>query len=128
MDVIVATRSGIPEEELLAELTSYFEEKREIAVEVQVKAPAVKTVDVAVKVTAAEGMDHAKVKDNVENALREYFSGERLSEDILVARLNQLVFSAAGVANCAVLSPAADVPVAKGELPRLGNLTVGVEA
>ena len=128
VDVIVAARTGAPEEALLEKLRRYFEERREIAVEVEVKAPRVKNVDVAVRVTAAEGADAAGVKENVENALRSYFSGERLSQDILVAGLNQLVFSQAGVANCKVTSPAADVAVERGELPRLGSLTVEVEA
>jgi len=128
VDVVVSAQGGLPGGELLAELTRYFEERREIAVEVQVKAPEVRAVDVAVTVTPREGADPEKVKTDVENALRGYFSGERLSEDILIAGLNQLVFSTAGVANCAVTSPAADVTVAKGELPQLGSLTVEVGA
>lgn len=127
VDVVVAGQGGLPGAELLRELTAYFEERREIAVEVEVKAPAVKTVDVEVTVTAEAGAEPETVKTDVENALRGYFSGERLSEDILVARLNQLMFSTAGVANCAVVSPAADVAVERGELPQLGTLTVEVE-
>lgn len=128
VDVVVATRGGLPGEELLERLRAYFEEKREIAVEVGVKAPTVKAVDVAVTVTAEDGADPDKVKADVENALREYFSGERLSENILVARLSQIVFTTPGVANCALTAPAADVTVEKGELPQLGDLTVEVGA
>ena len=50
MDVVVATTAGVPGEELLEELEAYFEERREIAVDVQVRAPETKTVDVTVSV------------------------------------------------------------------------------
>ncbi len=126
VDVVVSTRAGVPEEALLAKLQGYFEERREIAVDVKVKAPALRTVNVTVRVKAKEGAGTAGVKARVEEALRDHFSGERLSEDVLVARLNQLVFSQEGVANCTVTAPAVDVTVARGELPRLGTLTVEV--
>jgi len=128
VDVVVSTMSGLPGAELLAELEEYFRLRREIAVDVTVRAPEVKHVDVTVKVKAAEGVPASQVKAEVEQALRGFFSGERLSEDVLVARLNQLVFSQKGVANCSVTAPGADVVVADGELPQLGTLTVEVEA
>ena len=128
VDVVVATQAGLPGAELLSQLTDYFEARREIAVDVEVKAPTVKTVDVTVEVTPKEGADSAQVKTGVEAALRDFFSGKRLSRNVLVAELYQLVFSQAGVANCSVSAPAADVAVARGELPRLGTLTVGVSA
>ena len=96
--------------------------------DVQVKAPGVKSVNVSVKVTPHEGADAAGVKEKVEKALREYFSGERLSRDVLVARLYQLVLGQDGVENCKITAPAADVAVRAGELPRLGTLTVEVTA
>lgn len=128
VDVVVATQAGLPGAELLSQLTDYFEARREIAVDVEVKAPTVKTVDVTVAVTPKEGADSAQVKTGVEAALRDFFSGKRLSRNVLVAELYQLIFSQAGVANCSVSAPAADVAVARGELPRLGTLTVGVSA
>ena len=128
VDVIVSTPAGIPEEGLLAQLQDYFNQRREIAVDVEVKAPTPREVPVSVKVQAAEGKDPTQVKEAVEKTLRDFFSGERLSGAILVAQLNQLVFSTPGVANCTVLAPTQDLPAVEGELPRLGSLTVEVTA
>lgn len=128
VDVVVAAQGGLPGAELLEKLRVYFEQRREIAVQVEVKAPTVKVVDVAAQVRAKPGAEAEQVKKEVENALRAYFSGERLSEDILLAKLNQLVFSQPGVENCTILSPEADVAVEKGELPQLGSLSVEVTA
>lgn len=128
VDVVVATQAGLPGAELLEELGGYFQSRREIAVDVEVKAPTAKGVAVKVKVTPEEGADGQKVKAGVETALRAFFSGERLSQDVLVAQLNQLMFSQPGVANCTVTAPASDVAVARGELPQLESLTVEVSA
>ena len=95
-------------------------------VDVEVKAPTVKPVDVTVKVKAAEGANVQQVKTGVEGALRDFFSGERLGKSVLLAQLNQLIFSLPEVANCALSAPAADVAVERDELPRLGTLTVEV--
>jgi len=124
VDVVVATQGGMPGEALLAELRDYFEARREIAVDVEVRAPEEKSVDVRVKIKTAEGTDAETVRAGVEAAVRGWFSGGRLGKDVLAAELNQLVFSQPGVVNCAILAPAADVTVARAELPRLGTLTV----
>ncbi|MDD5937746.1 MAG: baseplate J/gp47 family protein [Clostridiales bacterium] len=124
VDVVVATRTGLPGEELLSQLTDWFEARREIAVDVEVKAPAVKSVDVTVSVTPKEGVSPDTVTEAVRSAIQNWFSGERLSRSVLVAQLYQLVFSQEGVANCAVTVPDSDVMVEQGELPVLGTLTV----
>ena len=64
--------AGVPEEALLAKLQGYFEERREIAVDVKVKAPTLRTVNVTVRVKAKEGAGTAGVKARVEEALRDH--------------------------------------------------------
>ncbi|MCI8474432.1 MAG: baseplate J/gp47 family protein [Oscillospiraceae bacterium] len=128
VDVVVSAQGGLPGAELLEKVEAYFQRCREIAVDVRVRAPEVKSVDVSVRVTAREGASPAGVKALVEQCIREYFSGERLGENILKAKLNQLVFSLPEVANCGVLIPANDVVIGAAELPQLGVLTVEVTA
>ena len=124
VDVVVASRAGVPGEELLEELEDYFQQRREIAVDVQVKAPEVKTVDVSVQVAIQDGGDGAAVLQGVEDALEDWFTGERLGQDVLLARLGQIIFACDGVANYSITAPAADVAVDSDELPVLGTLTV----
>lgn len=126
VDVVVSTKAGLPDGGLLEELQAYFEERREIAVDVLVKEPTEKNVAVKVKLELAEGAEAEKVREDVTEALGTFFSGERLGQNVLLAELTQLVFSREGVANCAVLSPEADVTVEDDELPRLSSLTVEV--
>ncbi len=124
VDVVVSTAAGAPSAELLEELEDYFEARREIAVDVQVRAPEMETVDVAVQVAAEEGQDAQAVQDAVEAALRGWFDGRRLGQSVLRAALGELVFHVEGVANYALTAPAADVAVEVDVLPRLGTLAV----
>ena len=124
VDVVVSTAAGAPSAELLEELEDYFEARREIAVDVQVRAPEMETVDVTVQVAAEEGQDVQAVQDAVEAALRGWFDGRRLGQSVLRAALGELVFHVEGVANYALTAPAADVAVEVDVLPRLGTLAV----
>lgn len=124
VDVVIAAESGLPDEELVAQVQEYFEERREIAVDVKVLMPTVQNVDVAIQVKAAEGQDAAAVRQAVESAVASWFNGGRLGRDVLLAELGHLVFGTQGVANYAIVSPSSDVEIAADQLPLLGALTV----
>ena len=124
VDVVPATLAGVPDEDLLEELETYFQERREIAVDVQVRAPATQTVDVTIRVLPGENQDADGVLDAVEETVRSWFNGTLLGQQILRARLGQLVYSCDGVENYSIVAPATDVPVEEDVLPTLGTLTV----
>lgn len=124
VDVVPATMAGLPGEELLAELEDYFEQRREIAVDVQVRAPETVTVNIAVEVEPEKGRDKAQVLAGVEETIRSWFTGRLLGQRILLARLGSLIYGCDGVANYAITAPAADVAVEEDQLPVLGTLTV----
>lgn len=124
VDVVIATLSGAPEESLLNEVQAYFDSVREIAVDVQVLAPVLQNVDVAVTVKVAENYDSGAVLEKVRDVLTGWFSGERLGQDVLLAELGAAVFAVDGVENYSFSAPAADVTMDGGTLPVLGTLTV----
>lgn len=124
VDVVVATSAGLPGEELLKELEAYFVQRREIAVDLQVKAPRTQTVDLAVRVKAREGWDGEQVRAGVEESLRNWFDGKLLGQDVLLAQLGQLIYSCDGVANYAITAPDADLAVEADVLPQLGSVRV----
>lgn len=121
VDVVVATAQGVPEQELLERLNEYFRARREIAVDVRACAPRTVTVDVSVGIQSADVEQTAR---QVEQALRDWFSGQRLGESVLRAKLGGIVFAADGVENYVLSEPAADLIVEKDQLPVLGTVTV----
>ena len=124
VDVVIATSAGVPDGALLTQVADYFQSRREIAVDVQVKAPTVRTVDVVLQVAPAEGWRLEDAAAAVRQAVEALFDGTMLGRSVLRARLVALALGLPGVANCAVTAPSADVAVGAAELPRLGVLTV----
>lgn len=124
VDVVVSTATGVPDSGLLEELQAYFEERREIAVDVLVRAPEVQDVDVTVQIQTAANRDGETVRQAVEQTIRSWFDGRRLGQSILRARLGQLIFEVDGVENYVLSAPAADVMVESDVLPMLKTLSV----
>ncbi|MCI9156790.1 MAG: baseplate J/gp47 family protein [Lawsonibacter sp.] len=124
VDVVPATLAGLPGQELLEQLEDYFQARREIAVDLQVRAPKPVTVNIAVQVECSQGQDQELVLPRVEQTLRDWFTGKLLGQDILRARLGSLIYSCEGVENYAISAPAADVRIQPDVLPILGTLTV----
>jgi uncharacterized phage protein gp47/JayE len=124
VDVYVATENGLPTAELLTGLQEEFQEKREIAVDVAVKAPAVQTVDVTVEVAAQEGAAFDEVKAAVEQSVTTFFTGHLLGKAVRLAELGSRLYALEGVENYRFSAPAADLAADDAVLPMLGTLTV----
>lgn len=124
VDVYVSTHSGTPEEELLAGIREDLQKKREIAVDVEVRAPMQKTVDVSAALKVKQGWRFSDVAEAAETAVRAYFTGERLGENIYGAKLASILYGTEGVENCHLLAPTEDISVSATELPMLGTLTL----
>ena len=124
VDVYVAAESGLPPVELLEGLQAVLQEKREIAVDVQVKAPAVKTVDVQVEVVPKNGAEYHAVKSEVEGCIANFFTGRLLGKPVLLAELGSRIYALEGVENYRLLAPVKDLTADETALPALGTLTV----
>ena len=119
-----ATQAGTPDQTLLQRVQDGLDEMREIAVDVQVRAPTTQQVNVAVEVKAADNYDEETVLERVSAALSGWFSGQRLGGDVLLAQLGAVVYGVDGVENYAFTAPAADIAVDESILPVLGTLSV----
>lgn len=124
VDVVPATLAGLPSEGLLEELEAYFEERREIAVDLEVRAPETVTVNIAVEVEPEEGRGKETVLAGVKKEIQDWFTGRLLGQNILLARLGDLIYHCDGVANYVISAPAADLEIEEDQLPVLGTLTV----
>lgn len=124
VDVYVATESGLPSEELLSGLQEELQEKREIAVDVAVKAPEAQAVDVAVEIAAAEGFSFAQVRSEAEQVLAAFFTGHLLGEAVLLAELGNRLYTLEGVKNYRFSAPEGDLSAVDSVLPVLGTLNI----
>lgn len=124
VDVVITSAAGAPSEELIAEVQEYFEQRREIAVDVLVKGPNITAVDIRVSVTAEPGADKEQVKADVRAALEGLFTGALLGQGVPLPRLIQLVYSQKGVKTCKILSPGRDMSASAGVLYAMKSLVV----
>ena len=124
VDVYVSTHAGAPGEALLDEIETALQRKREIAVDMEVKAPTEKTVNVTAELTAEQGWTMQEITDAAKVALQAYFTGERLGEAVYTAKLASILYGVEGVKNCHLLLPSEDVSVGATELPVLGTVTL----
>ena len=124
VDVYIAAEGGLPSEALLQEVEADLQEKREIAVSVQAKAPTPRTVDVNVAVAVKEGADFNQVKAQAERTLAGLFTGRLLGRPVLLAELGNRLYDLEGVENYRFTAPAADVEAGSAVLPVLGTLSV----
>ena len=124
VDVYVSTHGGTPDEALLGEIRAALQEKREIAVDVAVRVPVEKTVDVAAALETEQGWTMQEVADAAREALQAYFTGERLGEPVYRAKLASILYGVPGVKNYHLLAPEKDVPADATELPVLGRVTL----
>ena len=124
VDVYVAAASGTPEADLLQQVEADLQARREIAVDLAVKAPEEATVNIQVSLLPAEGFSFQQAKSQAEGALASYFSGRLLGQPVTLAALGNLLYGLESVANYRFALPAADVAAADGQLPTLGTLTV----
>ena len=122
VDVVVAALGGLPEQELLDRVQAHFEQCREIAVDVRAVAPEAVKVPVTVRVACQQPDE---VFPQVEKAVRGWFLGQRLGQNVLLAQLTSLVFGVDGVENCVVTAPEGDVILSGDQLPVLESVTVG---
>ena len=92
--------------------------------DVNVTAPETVTVDLILSVKPKEGLLPGPVIDRVKAALRAWFDGSLLGQDVLLAQIGQKIFAVDGVANYQIQGPVNDVTVGRGQLPVLGKLSV----
>lgn len=124
VDVYISARDGMPDAELLNEVQRKLRECREIAVDVQVKAPEERTVNVAVALQIRDDADAAAVVTAVKKVIMDYFNGKLLGKSVLLADLGSRIFAVDGVQNYRFAAPAADLNAGETDLPVLGTVTV----
>ena len=124
VDVYVTGENGLPAQDLLEGLEEMFREKREIAVDVEVKAPRAQTVDVSVSVAPREGADPEAVLTAAEQAVADFFSGRLLGRPVRLADLGNRIYALEDVENYRITAPEEDLGADDAVLPVLGTLTV----
>ena len=128
VNVYLASSSGVPDAAVLEEVRSDLAARREIAVDVEALPPKTAAVNVAVELFPTEGVAFEDAKTAADAAVRGLFTGALLGKPVYLAELTRRIYSAAGVDNCRITAPSADLPASPDTLPVLGTLTITAPA
>lgn len=126
VDVVVAGATGDPGAEVVNLVQAHLQTQREIAVDVCVRGATILPFSLSVQLKLRQGAETEAVRRKVEESLSAYFSGSRLGESVLRAKLGQLIYAVEGVENYNIVQPAQDLVVQPGQLPRPQTTSVGV--
>lgn len=124
VDLYVATSAGIPDQATLDAVDALLQERREIAVDLRVVAPAPQAVDISVAVQPAKGFSFEKAKADAGQALRGAFTGSLLGKGVTLAYMGNLLYTLESVENYRFSAPAADISSQSTVLPCLGTVEI----
>ncbi len=120
--VVVAGVNGMPSEALLAEVAAHLESRREIAVDVTVKAPVPVEVPVSVRVEPTGTLYEAQAA--VETALLAHFSNSLLGKGLRRNDLDRILYDLPQVKNYRIDAPGDDLAACPGVLPVAASIEV----
>ena len=122
--VVIAAPEGTPPESLLQEVQADLDAVREIAVDVTVMAPEIKTVAVTAKIMPKAGVSFEEAKAAAEKAVKGCFTGALLGKSLYKAAILSAIFATGKVANVTLTKPVSDAAGTAKTLCRLGTLTI----
>ncbi len=125
VDVVIATASGMPEQELVDQVFAHLQERREIAVDVEVLLPTLRTLDLSLDITANEDYTHEEAVAETRAIIEAWFDGTKLGKTLMEGELGNMVYQCKSVVNYQINSDMKNFAMEPEELPVLGTLTVG---
>lgn len=123
VDVVFAVGGGLPSDEQVLEVQNKLEQQREICVDLQVRAPSARQVDVSAALKLTDGYKFEDVSAAATAAVQTCFSGKLLGKPVYRAKLQALLMAVEGVENCVLTAPAEDLAAEADMLPVLRELS-----
>ncbi len=124
VDVVIATSTGTPGQDLLDTIAARLQQDKEIAVDVKVLPCQEVTVPITVAVSPQDSTTLEAVKAQIQQSLAQWFLDMQVGEPLLMAALVSRIYQVPGVANCAITAPTEDTLPEEDEILRLGTVTV----
>ena len=138
IDVYILGQSGPPDAALIKAAQLHINDQVPIASDPLVRAPGIVTVNMDLIITPKAKYDTVSMDAEIRRRLSVLFGDIQdtslditplgVGNDVVVARIIDVVMDVSGVYSVSVLSPASDVVVAINEYPELGTITLTAKA
>ncbi|WP_432400919.1 baseplate J/gp47 family protein [Wukongibacter sp. M2B1] len=129
-DILVATASGIPSDELIAEVLTHVLDKRPICCDLSVIKPSAYIFDADIQVTLEDGftldsiIDGIALKDKIKDAVREYLKTVGIGGIIRKVGIESSVFALDKVNDVTITNPSANIQLQENETIQEGDINV----
>ncbi len=126
--MIAPNGGGLPSAQLKRDLAEFLESRKVVTVEVNLYDPAYKDISIDAELFAYPGEDLDAVRARAEAALEDFFAFDRLTfgRAVRTSDIMALLDGVRGVSYLHLFSPASDLTLRPGELPRLGEMRLDV--
>ncbi len=125
---IAPNGGGLPSAQLKRELAEFIESRKVVTVEVNLYDPTYKAISIDAEIFAYTGEDIEIVRARAETALQDFFAFDRVGfgQAVRTSDLVALLDGVRGVSYIHLFTPAADLTLRPGEIPRLGEMRLDV--
>lgn len=124
VDVYIASKSGLPDENLLAAVQAVFDEKREICSDVQVLSPMEASLSIEAEVKVLPGYNADQVCAAVTDALSGIFDSRILGRKLYMTELCDCIHHVPGVESYRLINPDFDYISQPNVIMKAGEITV----
>lgn len=124
VDVVVATRAGAPEPELIARMNTQMRAQREIGVDLLVRAARVSVLNLELRLAVDGQTDFDAAAEQARAALEGYCLQRQIGQPLYLAALGHALYRVPGIVNYQFVSPGADVAVDEDVWLQAGSITL----
>jgi hypothetical protein len=119
---------GLPSPLLKHELAEFIESRKVITIEVNLFDPCYRPVSIDAEVYVYQTEDVETVRRRIEDALRSFFSFDRLvfGQSVYFSDVVSLIDGVQGVSHVTMFSPQADVEIKPGQIAALGEVHLDI--
>ena len=87
----------------------------------RVLAPTVKSVEVELDVTLAEGVTISSLENDIKSAVTGYINTLGVGDDVIIERIRAAVIAISGITDVVINSPTANIAIADNEVARIAD-------
>lgn len=124
LDVVITSAEGLPDATLIEQVSAAFEQRRELGIDVLVRAPETQTFNTTVYLMLEQVSNFAEIKATITSRIRNGITGAYMGKTISGKVITGIIGEVEGVRSYSVSAPATGVLPAADVLPKVNTINV----
>lgn len=124
IDVLIATDSGIPSDELVLKVQQHINIRRPTGADPLVIKPELSIIDLDIEVIPKSGETLDAIINNIIESIKDYIRSVPIGGTIYINAIVNVIFETKKVINAKVITPIADIVLINTEVAKAGDISV----